>query len=62
LEQGRLKRPSAVHRGQDMTPTTGTRKGMTIGEGGTALAFVALAVSSIFVAARAYTPEYAFHA
>jgi cytochrome c oxidase cbb3-type subunit 1 len=35
---------------------------MTLGEGGTALAFVALAVSSIFVAARAYTPEYAFHA
>jgi hypothetical protein len=30
-----------------MTPTTGTRKSMTIGEGGTALAFVALAVSSI---------------
>jgi cytochrome c oxidase cbb3-type subunit 1 len=35
---------------------------MTLGEGGTAPAFVALAVSSIFVAARAYTPEYAFHA
>ena len=35
---------------------------MTIGEGGTALAFVALAVSSIFVAAGAHTPEYAFHA
>ena len=45
-----------------MTPTTVTRKSMTLGEGGTALAFVALAVSSIFVAARAYTPEYAFHA
>ena len=45
-----------------MTPTTVARKSMTIGEGGTALAFVALAVSSIFVAARAYTPEYAFHA
>ena len=45
-----------------MIPTTVTRKSMTLGEGGTALAFVALAVSSIFVAARAYTPEYAFHA
>ena len=44
-----------------MTPTTVARKSMTIGEGGTALAFVALAVSSIFVAARAHTPEYAFH-
>ena len=45
-----------------MMPTTVTRKSMTIGEGGTALAFVALAVSSIFVAAGAHTPEYAFHA
>ena len=45
-----------------MMPTTVTRKSMTLAEGGTALAFVALAVSSIFVAARAYTPEYAFHA
>ena len=45
-----------------MIPTTATRKNMTIGEGGTALAFVALAVSSIFVAAGAHTPEYAFHA
>jgi hypothetical protein len=35
-----------------MMPTTVTGKSMTIGEGGTALAFVALAVSSIFVAAR----------
>jgi cytochrome c oxidase cbb3-type subunit I len=45
-----------------MMATTVTRKSMTIGEGGTALAFVALAVSSIFVAAGAHTPEYAFHA
>src|SRR4249919_1631173 len=51
-----------MHRGDDMMPTTVTRKSMTIGEGGTALAFVALAVSSIFVAAGAHTPEYAFHA
>ncbi len=38
------------------------RKSMTIGEGGTALAFAALALLSIFIAAKAYTPEYAFHA
>jgi len=52
----------AIHRGDDMMPTTVTRKSMTIGEGGTALAFAALALSSIFVAASAHTPEYAFHA
>jgi cytochrome c oxidase cbb3-type subunit 1 len=52
----------AMYRGDDIMPTTVTRKSMTIGEGGTALAFVALAVSSIFVAAGAHTPEYAFHA
>jgi len=51
-----------MHRGDDMMPTTVTRKSMTIGEGGTALAFAALALSSIFVAASAHTPEYAFHA
>ena len=35
---------------------------MTIGEGGLAAAFVALAFLSIVIAAKAYTPEYAFHA
>jgi hypothetical protein len=35
---------------------------MTLGEGGSAGAFVALAFFSIVVAAKAYTPEYAFHA
>jgi len=35
---------------------------MTLGEGGTAAAFVALAFFSLVVAAKAYTPEYAFHA
>src|SRR5579871_4979928 len=40
------------------TPT----KYMTFGEGGTAAAFAALAIFSIVVAAKAYTPEYAFHA
>src|SRR5215472_3061948 len=38
------------------------RKTMTIGEGGSALAFAALAMLSIVVAAKAFTPEYAFHA
>ena len=38
------------------------RKSMTIGEGGSALAFVALALLSLLVAANAHTPEYAFHA
>ena len=38
------------------------QKTMTLGEGGLALAFVALALLSIVVAAKAYTPEYAFHA
>jgi cytochrome c oxidase cbb3-type subunit 1 len=32
------------------------RKTMTIGEGGSALAFVGLALLSIVVAAKAYTP------
>src|SRR5262245_35241818 len=38
------------------------RKSMTIGEGGTALAFVALGTTALFIAADAYSPEYAFHA
>jgi cytochrome c oxidase cbb3-type subunit I len=37
-------------------------KRMTFGEGGSALAFVALALLSIVIAAKAYTPGYAFHA
>jgi cytochrome c oxidase cbb3-type subunit 1 len=35
---------------------------MTLGEGGLALAMAALALLSIVVAAKAYTPEFAFHA
>ncbi|MCF8477042.1 MAG: cytochrome-c oxidase, cbb3-type subunit I [Pseudolabrys sp.] len=35
---------------------------MTLGEGGMALTFAGLAILSIVVAAKAYTPEYAFHA
>jgi len=38
------------------------QKTMTIGEGGSALAFAALALLTIVIAAKAYTPEYAFHA
>src|SRR3954451_6758389 len=37
-------------------------KRMTFGEGGSALAFIALALLSIVIAAKAYTPGYAFHA
>ena len=37
-------------------------KGMTFGEAGSALAFAGLALLSIIIAAKAYTPEYAFHA
>jgi len=38
------------------------QKTMTLGEGGLALGFAALAFLSIVIAAKAYTPEYAFHA
>jgi cytochrome c oxidase cbb3-type subunit 1 len=45
-----------------MAQATVTSKSMTFGEAGSALAFAALAMLSIVVAAKAYTPEYAFHA
>src|SRR5512144_1275854 len=45
-----------------MANALASRKTMTIGEGGSALIFAALALLSVFVAARAFTPEYAFHA
>ncbi|MEX2034319.1 MAG: cbb3-type cytochrome c oxidase subunit I, partial [Xanthobacteraceae bacterium] len=45
-----------------MAQSTVTPKSMTLGESGSALAFAALALLSIVVAAKAYTPEYAFHA
>jgi cytochrome c oxidase cbb3-type subunit I len=35
---------------------------MSLGEGGTALGFVVVGLLSIFIAANAYTAEYAFHA
>jgi len=37
-------------------------KYMTLGEGGLAAAMIVLAFGSLVVAAKAYTPEYAFHA
>jgi cytochrome c oxidase cbb3-type subunit I len=37
-------------------------KYMTLGEGGTAAALCVLAILSVVIAAKAYTPEYAFHA
>ncbi len=45
-----------------MTPSRAASKYMTLGEGGLAAAMTALAFLSIVVAAKAYTPEYAFHA
>ena len=39
-----------------------SQKNMTAGEGGLALGLTALAFGSLVVAAKAYTPEYAFHA
>ena len=41
---------------------TDTKKYMTFGEGGTAFALGALALLSLIVGAKAYTPEYGFHA
>jgi cytochrome c oxidase cbb3-type subunit 1 len=38
------------------------QKTMTLGEGGLAISFGVLALLSIVIAAKAYTPEYAFHA
>src|SRR5437762_13478640 len=48
--------------GDIMAQATVAPKSMTFGEGGTAIAFTVLALLSIVVAAKAYTPEYGFHA
>src|SRR5471030_883242 len=45
-----------------MSASAVSQKNMTFGEGGCALAFTVLAFFSIVVAAKAYTPEFAFHA
>ncbi len=45
-----------------MAATNTAPKYMSLGEGGLAAAFVVLAFVAIVVAAKAYTPEYAFHA
>jgi cytochrome c oxidase cbb3-type subunit I len=45
-----------------MSPTVVPSKTMTIGEGGSALAFAAGAVLCLVIAINAYTPTYAFHA
>jgi cytochrome c oxidase cbb3-type subunit I len=45
-----------------MTPSLARPKLMTLGEGGLAAALTVLAFVSIVIAAKAYTPEYAFHA
>src|SRR5579863_7037620 len=45
-----------------MTPAHNPPKYLTNGELGLVAAFVALALLSIMIAAKAYTPEYAFHA
>jgi cytochrome c oxidase cbb3-type subunit I len=45
-----------------MQQVTLSHKRMTVGEGGSAIAFALLAFLSIVIAAKAYTAEYAFHA
>ena len=45
-----------------MTDIAVPKKCMTFGEGGTAIAFAALAVATLLIAANAHTAEYAFHA
>jgi len=45
-----------------MTLNTMTRKGMTIGEMGLSIIFAVLALFTLFIAAKAWTAAYAFHA
>src|SRR5277367_3576493 len=45
-----------------MTQSNVQTKYMTLGEGGSAFALTTLAIVSIVIAAKAYTPAYAFHA
>src|SRR3954462_13867497 len=53
---------SSRHKAEFMALPMVSPKSMTFGEGGSALAFTALALLSIVIAAKAYTPGYAFHA
>jgi cytochrome c oxidase cbb3-type subunit 1 len=43
-------------------PGGSTKRSMSVGEMGTAVALVALAFLSLYIAANAWTPEFAFHA
>src|SRR5215475_9685679 len=58
----RNKRYQTSIRGMAMAPSARIARLMTIGEGGAMFAFIILAMLSIVIAAKAYTPEYAFHA
>jgi len=62
LPEASPKFQASQKREPSMANALASRKTMTLGEGGSALAFAALAVLSIVVAAKAYTPGYAFHA
>jgi cytochrome c oxidase cbb3-type subunit 1 len=54
--------PARQTRIRIMATTLAPEKNMTLGEGGLVLTFTALALLTIVIAAKAYTPEYAFHA
>ena len=55
-------RAGAREAGHIMAQAVVARKSMSFGEGGTALAFAALAFLCVVIGAKAYTPEYGFHA
>jgi cytochrome c oxidase cbb3-type subunit I len=57
---GRRQRALAMR--LSMNAAAPVKKGMTEGEAGTAAAFAVLACTALIVSAKAYTPEYAFHA
>jgi cytochrome c oxidase cbb3-type subunit I len=48
--------------GRTMAQATSTPKSMTVGELGLAIVLTALAFTSLYIAAKAYTAPYAFHA
>jgi hypothetical protein len=61
---GSARRPfaRAAETGAAMTQTSAPAKGMTLGEIGLVIVFTLLAFLSIFIAAEAYEPAFAFHA